>query len=223
MTSPVATGRRSPRVLDRRAAGIAAALLAAALALSVAAARADTFPGDRPLARALNGLGDWYAPVASLTNAAPELLAGAVALAAAVLAWRRGARDAALVCVLAVLVRLPLNVLKPLIGRPRPTELEAREVVTTEAFPSGHALTIALNFGLWVLLGSVLVPARHVAVVRVAASVVVLLGGVARVWAGVHWPSDVLGSVAWAAAVLAALAALRPLLRRATRMAPARD
>jgi membrane-associated phospholipid phosphatase len=37
----------------------------------------------------------------------------------------------------------------------------------------------------------------------------------ARVWAGVHWPSDVLGSVLWAAAMLAILAAIRPALARA--------
>ncbi len=216
MTARV-TRARAPGhgLLDGRAAAIACVLLAVALALSVAAARADNFPGDEPLARAINGVGDWYEPIANLTNAAPELLAGAAALAAAAVAWRRGHPDAVLVCVLVVLARWPLTVLKPLIDRPRPAGLELREVATSESFPSGHVLTIALGFGLWVLLASELVPARHVSAVRVGAAVVVLLAGVARVWAGVHWPSDAIGSVLWAAVVLAAVAALRPLLRRA--------
>lgn len=214
-----ATGDRAPgpgrRLLDGRAAATTCVLLAVALALSLAAARADSFPGDRGLARAINGVGDWYEPVANLTNAAPALLAVAAALAAAVLVWRRGHRDAVLVCVLVVLTRWPLSVLKPLIDRPRPTGLEVREVVHSESFPSGHVLTMALGFGLWVLLASELVPARHVSAVRAGAAAVVLLAGIARVWAGVHWPSDAVGSVLWAAVVLAAAATLRPLLRRA--------
>lgn len=86
--------------------------------------------------------------------------------------------------------------LESFVDRPRPSP-ELVRVMTdlhSGSFPSGHVLNLMGIFGFLVYLAIVvLADVRWRAVVVVALGIPTLLVGVARVYAGAHWPSDVLG------------------------------
>ncbi len=87
-------------------------------------------------------------------------------------------------------------VLKEIVGRPRPTG--ARLVAATGfAYPSGHVLAAVATWG---FLPAVVALYTRRPTPRVAAAIVagILVAMVAwsRVWLGVHWTSDVVGSLA---------------------------
>jgi membrane-associated phospholipid phosphatase len=144
------------------------------------------------------------------TGASPLLfplvaLAG-VAVWLRVRSWRPAALALAVVT-LGVLGRLLLS---KVIQEARPP-IEAWAVpVQGYSFPSGHAATSALVAGALAWLLCQLLPARWMRIAVVAA-----LGGwavlvaLSRVYLGVHWLSDVLGSWLFAAACLTLLT-LRP-------------
>lgn len=122
--------------------------------------------------------------------------------------WRPGV-VALTVLGLGVLSRLLLSVV---VGDARPA-LELRLVaVSGFSFPSGHAAASALLAGtlIW-LAGRAGLPRRP----RLAVGAVLLgwavLVGVSRLYLGVHWVSDVVGSWLLAAAWLSALPLLDPV------------
>lgn len=86
--------------------------------------------------------------------------------------------------------------LKPLFDSPRPTTDHLRIIGVFEStgYPSGHSMTVAM-----VATMLVLVTWHYLDTVQVkqAVAILALLGvilvGWSRVWAGAHWPSDVLG------------------------------
>lgn len=100
------------------------------------------------------------------------------------------------------------NLLKLSIARHRPTAdlVNVLKPETGYSFPSGHAV-----FYTWlaVMLAASIAPRispRLRPPLWWAAALLALLGCTGRVWAGVHWPSDVLGGLllglAWSALVL---------------------
>jgi undecaprenyl-diphosphatase len=85
--------------------------------------------------------------------------------------------------------------LAPLIDRPRPSPDMVRVAMElpTGGFPSGHALNLTAIFGFLVYLALVLIAdVRWRALLATALSIPILIVGVARVFDGAHWPSDVL-------------------------------
>ncbi|MEY2589735.1 MAG: hypothetical protein QOJ67_1719 [Acidimicrobiaceae bacterium] len=131
----------------------------------------------------------------------------ALALAATVLLWFKGAR---LVLAIAPLVSLAVGgvvcaVGKQLVGRPRPS-LSLRLVRETEpSFPSGHTTdSTAFYVALAIVVGIVLLrrPLAR-AVVMLASTVISGLVGLSRLVLGVHWPTDVIAG--WALGLLVAL------------------
>lgn len=125
------------------------------------------------------------------------------------LLWR-GARLLPLWLACAVSVGWVLQYgLKAAVGRDRPKWQDPVDSASHAAFPSGHAMTVALACGLllWVLSRADGVPAglRYAAWTAAAVSV----AGVCftRVWLGVHWTSDVVGGTLTGAAVAAIAAA----------------
>jgi undecaprenyl-diphosphatase len=109
------------------------------------------------------------------------------------------ARDGALVYFAALFVAE--TVIKPIVQRPRPTAdallavglhlLGPKPPATSYSFPSGTATTcLAAGFYVWLAWG----PRVGGAAVAFAALV-----SLSRVYAGVHWPSDLVGAalVAW--------------------------
>ena len=112
--------------------------------------------------------------------------------------------------------------LKEIVDRPRPSEPIATILgeFSGTSFPSGHSTLSMVLFGLIFYLAPRLIPDRRaVWGVRLASVIMVLLGGMSRVYLGVHWPSDVMGGYVVGAVVLALLIALH---RRVSQIAPQR-
>ncbi len=105
------------------------------------------------------------------------------------------------------------DLIKPLVGRPRPHVGQLVSTATGYAFPSGHATQTAAVAVTLAALGAVLTGSwpRKVTIWS-AAALGCLIVGFSRVYLGVHWPTDVLGGYALGAlwAALCALAVRRP-------------
>ncbi|WHM39966.1 phosphatase PAP2 family protein [Streptomyces sp. BPTC-684] len=98
--------------------------------------------------------------------------------------------------------------LKAALGRERPSWPDPVDSASYSAFPSGHALTVTVTFGLllWLAVARGARPAVWRAVA--AAGAVSVLGvGFTRVYLGVHWLSDVVGGWLIGAALVALSAA----------------
>jgi membrane-associated phospholipid phosphatase len=140
----------------------------------------------------------------------PLVAAAGVAVALRVRRWAPGLAAMA-VLVVGVLSRLGLS---KLVGDARPPRADWLVPVTGFSFPSGHAATSALVAGTLAWLLSYLVRGRPARLAIAAA-----LGGwavlvaLSRIYLGVHWASDIVGSWLLAAGWLAclALAVRRPL------------
>lgn len=96
----------------------------------------------------------------------------------------------------ALIMFIILRTFKGLISLPRPLGVLPEEMVNVigpghrkSAFPSGHAATIFLYFGIWALSER----RRWLSVLLVFPAVLV---GISRMAVGVHWPSDVLAGAA---------------------------
>jgi len=118
---------------------------------------------------------------------------GVVLLVAFFCLWRLRRRLAALTTVVSVVGAVSMNAgLKLLFARPRPTVFPPITPETSYSFPSGHAVASAALYGLLAVFlwrwGH-----RGWAVFSV---LWVLLVGFSRIYLGVHYPSDVLASLA---------------------------
>jgi len=133
-----------------------------------------------------------------------QVLAGAVAIVALFIVDRR----AGWLMLIGSISSLLDNIIKLLISRPRPT-VDLVHILTPASgysYPSGHAVFFTwMSFMLAVSLAPRIKPVYR-PVIWVAAITVIVLTCIARVWAGDHWPSDVVGGVllgaGWSAFVL---------------------
>ncbi|MFI0980492.1 phosphatase PAP2 family protein [Streptomyces sp. NPDC021093] len=119
------------------------------------------------------------------------------AVVAVVFCWLllRGDRVLALwIAVTTAVSALVQQVLKAAVGRERPQWPDPVDSAQYAAFPSGHAMTATVTFGLllWLLWWYGAPRAARVALLVVG--VVSVVGvGLTRLYLGVHWFSDVLG------------------------------
>ncbi|TMD10270.1 MAG: phosphatase PAP2 family protein [Chloroflexi bacterium] len=165
-------------------------------------------PFDVPVARVIQQLswGPVVYPMQLINSIAGywQMLAGAVVVAAMFIFNRR----AGWLMLIGSISSLLDNILKLVISRPRPT-VDLVHILTPASgfsYPSGHAV-----FFTWLsFMTAVSVAPKIRAVYRpllwLLAALVIVLTCLARVWAGDHWPSDVMGGVllgiGWSAFVL---------------------
>ncbi len=195
---------------------VAAGLLTALAALTVAVLAVDPLPGETDLLRAArvdpDATGRWQA-LSDATDLLPvALLAGGASL----LLFAAGRRAAALLVVAAPLgAALANGLVKALVRRDRP-ELMLSTDASVFAFPSGHAAhSTAVVAAMAVVLLSVL-GRRGAAVTVVLAAAAAALGLVAATQLALarHYPSDLLAGALLGAAWVALLVAAGDRLRR---------
>ena len=145
----------------------------------------------------------WF--MLALTELGSPAVLWVVSVGSALLALSRGNRRLAATVILAVAGTGLLSVIiKAMIGHARPADA----LITAHAtsFPSGHMLSGAVVYGLFASL-LLRTPVRPIT--RAIGTVLLLLLvvgiGLSRLYLGVHWPSDLLGSLALALACLALL------------------
>jgi undecaprenyl-diphosphatase len=165
-------------------------------------------PFDVPVALAVQRFP--WGPLAawmSITNAIAgywQALAGAIAIVAVALADRRGGWLMLIGSFASVLD----NVLKQMVERHRPTP-DLVHILTPASgysYPSGHAVFYTWLYFMLAFSLAPKLPPRARPFLWSAAFLLIALACAGRVWAGDHWPSDVLGgfllALAWSAFVL---------------------
>lgn len=127
-------------------------------------------------------------------------------IGAAFLRFRRQRKREAVLLLLAFgLSRILDPLLKLIFQRERPQLWEVVTRPTSYSFPSGHALSSTIVYGVAAYLLAQLYPQRRWSY-KLGAAVWIFLIGFSRVYLGVHWPSDVLAGVAAGSVLVYALA-----------------
>ena len=145
----------------------------------------------------------WF--MLALTEFGSPVVLWIIAIGSAALSLSRGKRRLAATFVLAIAGSGMLSsVLKAVVGHARPSDalIAAHEA----SFPSGHMLSGAVMYGLiaYLLLGSHV--GRALRSFGTTLLLLLIVGiGLSRLYLGVHWPSDLLGSLALALICLALL------------------
>ncbi len=162
------------------------------------AAVTSRFPGDLTAARYIQDFDDFgFGPLASFVNSAGNAVWGPlITVIFAALFLLRGRFAEAAVVVLTLIPRGLRQLLAPVIARPRPSAdlLQVREHASGYSFPSGHATGAMVLYGALLVLSTALIPQRPARMLFQALCVfMIVVTGLARVYVGVHWPSDVVG------------------------------
>jgi undecaprenyl-diphosphatase len=170
----------------------------AAAALLVLARLAPRFPGDLEAALFVQSIRS--PALVAVMEGLSDVLEGwktvVIVVVCAGAFWvRAGWREAAVLAA-AGAVNVANGAFKILVDRPRPTAdlvtVFAQE--STASFPSGHAFFAVVVIGMLAYLIAIHQSRTWERRLTVgAASVLILWIGVARVYLGVHWPSDVIG------------------------------
>jgi len=172
---------------------------AAALGLSLAASLLAFFPGDVLLTRHLQGVeGPLWEGLMALANKLGEAPWLAFFWGGAVLAFVIARRPwEALWMALASPAILLVGLVKALVGRPRPSPelVRVQELAAGPSFPSGHVFSDVLFFSFLFFLARAVINSPYLRfLVQGLCVLALIVAGLARVYVGAHWPSDVLGS-----------------------------
>jgi membrane-associated phospholipid phosphatase len=168
----------------------------------------EVLPFDVPITRFIQQLN--WGPVAypmellNWSSGIWQVLIGAVAVAALFFLERR----AGWLMLIGSISSLVDNLLKLAISRQRPPAdlVHILSPTTGFSYPSGHVVFFTwMSFMIAVSIAPKIRPAYR-PVLWIVAAIVIVLTCIARVWAGAHWPSDVIGGVllgiGWSAFVL---------------------
>ena len=102
------------------------------------------------------------------------------------------------------------NELKLMVDRPRPDLQIFESVQSSSSFPSGHSLLAIILAGVLIYhVGMRVKPILARRIIQAALILVIVGMGMSRVYMGVHWPSDVIGSYMSGLLALVALIGLR--------------
>ncbi|OGO49922.1 MAG: hypothetical protein A2148_07775 [Chloroflexi bacterium RBG_16_68_14] len=201
------------------AAGLWAAVALLFCFLAGLAAFYDRFPSDERIAHeiqaidvpAFGGFVDFVNALGSAWAYVPLTLAAAAAFLVL-----RGGTEAVLV-LLTFVARGVNSLLKDWVERPRPSPklVEVTSDASGSGFPSGHTVGTVALFGMLFFLIPAVVPWRPLRwALQAGCLLVVLAAGPARVYVGVHWPSDVLAGYLLAFLFVAPVVAAYWALRR---------
>lgn len=201
------------------AAGLLAALAASGLAGEVLGhyglARADAHVTAWLVAHRAAGLTTVLRIVTWLGSLAVIIPAGVIASLFFVLRGHRWWPVALLAVSIAGAVGL-YNIVKHLVGRPRPPPAIWIGHFSGASFPSGHAAQSVACYATLAVLLSAGRPARVKIALSGLAALVVLVVGFSRIYLGAHWLTDVLGGyalgVAWVAIVFTVMLTVWPRL-----------
>lgn len=189
------------------------------VAMAMLAGANDTFPADVWLAQHFQGL---ESPALGFLLDVPEEISdapliflvwsGATIGVLATVGWRQ-----ALLLVAAFVLRFSNTYLKDLVGRPRPSLdlVSAEHQPSGLSFPSGHAQSVVLLYGLLFYFATVYIKdVRLRTASQLFCAWVIVFTGLERVYVGHHWPSDVVGGFWFAGLMLAVLIAVDQLVFR---------
>ena len=169
---------------------------ALAVAIGVAASRADLLPGDLRITRALQHTRSprkdrFWRAVAWAGFPRPTALVVSVTTLAL---WITRFRLEAFFLLLATGINALNFALKRIVRRQRPTEARVRvlRLIKEPSFPSGHVMFYVSAFGFLVAaaLANLRPSALRRGIVAAGGSLIALVGA-SRVYLGAHWPSDV--------------------------------
>lgn len=138
-----------------------------------------------------------------------------VVLLASVFLWLTKHKWSVYVLLLVVLGgKLLNNLLKGGFGRERPSIVESITDVSSQSFPSGHAMSSIVAYGSIAYLIGRLEPSKRLRyTIWTVAILLVLAIGATRMYLGVHYPSDIIGGyvagAAWIFVVAASIKAVR--------------
>ena len=175
---------------------------AAFIALALRASTDHVWSIDLSLARRIQDGPGILGPPSDLANWLGSTLPLSLITVAAALALlaRRLPVEATLVLA-TFLPRAADLAVKHLVGEARPTAdlVRVSSIPDSPGFPSGHVVGVVVVFAaLYVLAPRLLRSPLPVLVLRTAGVFLIAIIGIARVWAGAHWPSDVLGAYLFA-------------------------
>ena len=196
--------------------------------LGLGARRTEAFDIDVRFTRWLQGLDwrllEWATDLTNWSMSGTPLSIGGIVIVLLLL-WR-GWRLDAMVLLIANALRVVNVVLKELIESPRPTpDLVERTIVSDSfGYPSGHVAGASLVVGALAWIASRRTHSRAVrtAILNVAGAWIAL-AGVARIYVGAHWPTDVIGAWLWSvpALILATVMVRRASARKLNRVTQA--
>ncbi|NQW23260.1 MAG: phosphatase PAP2 family protein [SAR202 cluster bacterium] len=193
-------------------AGLVAAGVIGTLVLFVLAAVYPNFPGDEGAIQRFQALRTGWLDDLALAFASfghTLVFLPVMAVLAGGLAITRRHADAFMVVAGLAVIALG-NGLKELVDRPRPEYHMIGPDPSSLSFPSGHALLAVILGGMVVYLIEQLVkPIALRRGIQAGIILVVLAMGASRVYMGVHWPSDVIGSYVFGVTALVGLVSLR--------------
>lgn len=206
------------------AAGVLAALVVVVLAEEVLGHHGLVLADPHVTAWLVAHRADWLTSVLRvvtwLGSLAVIIPVAVIAVLVFVVRWHRWRPAALLAVAIAGAVGL-YNLVKHLVGRPRPPSAIWIGHFSGASFPSGHAAqSVACYVTLALILGAGRSGLAKAALCGGAVLIVLVVGG-SRIYLGAHWLTDVLGGyalgTAWVAVVLTVVLIVWPRLLRGTR------
>ena len=169
------------------------------VAVSLSAYKWPLFPGDREVSIFIQSIS--FSGLESTMRAVSLLGSRPVALtllfALALPLWSLGYRKESSLLFLTLVADLMNSPIKDVIGRQRPNETFVQLLSPASngpGFPSGHAVHLMVFFGALIyILPRTVKSVFWVRLVSVFLISLILLGGISRIYLGLHWASDVIG------------------------------
>jgi membrane-associated phospholipid phosphatase len=183
------------------------AALLAAIALTCLAYMGLYPPGDLAIARVVQSvrLPGLEAASDALYRAGLSPVFQFIGLGIGMLLFWRRHRLASAFVLLAVVGRGAAGLLKEIVERPRPSPLlvDVSESANGFSFPSGHVLGTVLLAGFVLYVAEETISNRRLRLaVEISSVLIIGLMGLQRVYAGAHWPTDVLAAYLWGGVIL---------------------